>query len=145
MYKRLMAFLILVVGFTANVFAVEPVINIAADAQSADCTYNVLTTPSDPSFRTVRLRANWKPNEYNVIYNPGDHAADGVVSQTDVKGATFDKSYDIWSQDDAEIYADSGYEFDGWNCSGTYQDNTVRNLIIDADNSNNNIDKYRFE
>ena len=144
MYKRLIAFLILVMAFTANVFAVEPVINIAADAQSADCTYNVLTTPSDPSFRTVRLRANWKPNEYNVIYNPGDHAADGVVSQTDVKGATFDKSYDIWSQDDAEIYADSGYEFDGWNCSGTYQDNTVRNLIIDADNSNNNIDKYNF-
>lgn len=143
MYKRLLTFFAIVMVFTANAFAVgQP--NIPADAVAADCTYEVLTTPPDPSYRTVKLQARWTPNKYDVIYKPGAHVVPETDSYTDENGATFDAPYDVLSHDDVDIYPDTGYEFDGWECSGTDKNNNVVDLLIDADNTNNHIDKYNY-
>ena len=91
-----------------------------------DCRYgNVLIDADQPSDTfampdaDVVCTADWDPKKYNVIYNKGDYAADGVVNYPDNQGAEYDKNYVALmggTEDSATgIYAATGYTFKGWN------------------------------
>lgn len=69
------------------------------------------------------LYAHWTPNTYDVVYNPGAHAASGSTAYTDTDGATYDSPYMPLSFGASPISnnmsASSGYVFVGWTTDST--------------------------
>ena len=69
------------------------------------------------------LYAHWTPNTYNVVYNPGAHAASGSTAYTDTDGATYDSPYTPLSFGASPISnnmsAGTGYVFVGWTTDST--------------------------
>ncbi|MBQ6011961.1 MAG: InlB B-repeat-containing protein, partial [Alphaproteobacteria bacterium] len=67
--------------------------------------------------------AHWTPNTYDVVYNPGAHAASGSTSYTDTDGATYDSPYMPLSFGASPISdnmsAGTGYVFVGWTTDST--------------------------
>ena len=67
--------------------------------------------------------AHWTPNTYDVVYNPGAHAASGSTAYTDTDGATYDSPYTPLSFGASPISnnmsAGTGYVFVGWTTDST--------------------------
>ena len=67
--------------------------------------------------------AHWTPNTYDVVYNPGAHAASGSTNYTDTDGATYDSPYTPLSFGASPISdnmsAGTGYVFVGWTTDST--------------------------
>ena len=67
--------------------------------------------------------AHWTPNTYDVVYNPGAHAASGSTAYTDTDGATYDSPYNTLSFAATPVSnnmsADTGYVFVGWTTDST--------------------------
>ena len=94
-------------------------VNGTGDALFSASSYSLLQNCS----KTATYYAHWTPNTYDVVYNPGAHAASGSTAYTDTDGATYDSPYNTLSFAATPVSnnmsADTGYVFVGWTTNST--------------------------
>ena len=110
MYKRLLAFLMAFVLFSATVVAESVGYTIDAEDQNANCNSPTIgnANPGD----TVTYKAQWEANQYIIAYDGGSTGGTSSVSgNTNLQTVTFD---DINISLQNCDFSAPGYHFTGW-------------------------------
>ena len=82
------------------------------DADLTDCGDEFQTIPSGSTGDKV-FYAQWALNVHNIVYQHGEHGSGDGLTVVDVENGA---SHTVLSIDDANVTADNGYQFAGWDC-----------------------------